>query len=468
MITETGEHNDGKTILLSEWIDNAGFGWYQSFVVLLCFLVTMFDGFDTQAIAFTGPAIAATYGVDSTGITPIVTAGVAGMALGALLFGPLGDRYGRRYAVIWATVVFAGFSLATAWANSINELILFRFLTGIGMGGATPNVLALASEFSPDKKRGIVMLLATLGLPVGAIVGAQIASVLLADGCCTAYSGVLVGWLPANFLEQSWRLIFVIGGVGPLLFAMVLWLLLPESPHFLAREGKHDRVRRQLLRLKGGAELAADSLFHLPEVAQGLGIRSLFSSGLRRNTFAIWGVYFFNWVAWFAIILWLPSALVAAGLPEADAANGTKIINGAALLFVVPLAWYIPRLPVRGVIIALLIAGVGGMGVLAGAGQQWTLVYIMIGLTGLFVGGPQICLNYLAVIIYPTAVRATGIGWAIGLGRIGTILGAAAGGPLLDQYGVRGFFLAMAVPLLLSAMAAMMVKPMNSARAGQV
>jgi AAHS family 4-hydroxybenzoate transporter-like MFS transporter len=137
---------------LTDWIDNAGFGGYQTLVVLLCFLVTMFDGFDTQAIAFTGPAVAASYGVDSTGITPIVTAGVIGMALGALMFGPLGDRFGRRRAVIWATVAFAGFSLATAWASSVNELIIFRFLTGIGMGGATPNVLALASEYSPDKK----------------------------------------------------------------------------------------------------------------------------------------------------------------------------------------------------------------------------------------------------------------------------------------------------------------------------
>ncbi|MDF1817955.1 MAG: MFS transporter [Immundisolibacteraceae bacterium] len=443
---------------LTDWIDNAGFGGYQTLVVALCFLVTMFDGFDTQAIAFTGPAVAASYGVDSTGITPIVTAGVIGMALGALMFGPLGDRFGRRRAVIWATVAFAGFSLATAWASSVNELIIFRFLTGIGMGGATPNVLALASEYSPDKKRGIVMLLSTLGLPVGAIVGAQIASVLLADGWGAGYSGGFVGWLPDLFLIETWRLIFVIGGVGPLLFVLVLWLVLPESPHYLAETGRHEQVRHRLRRLKGGALLPVGTEFLLPEKAQGAGIGALFSRGLRRNTFAIWGVYFFNWVAWFAIVLWLPSVLVAAGLAEAEAANGTKIINGAALLFVVPLAWYIPRLPVRGVIVALLIGGVVAMAVLAGAGQQWTLIYVMIGLTGLLVGGPQICLNYLAVSLYPTAVRATGIGWAIGIGRVGTILGAAGGGPLLDQFGVRGFFLAMTVPLVLSVLAAIMVK----------
>ncbi|HAC34265.1 MAG TPA: 4-hydroxybenzoate transporter, partial [Gammaproteobacteria bacterium] len=128
------EQQSAPTVVLTDWIDRSGFGWYQGVVVLLCFLVTTFDGFDTQAIAFTGPAIASTYQVDSTGITPIVTAGVVGMALGALLFGPLGDRFGRRRAVIWSTVVFGGFSLATAWATSIEQLVLFRFLTGIGMG----------------------------------------------------------------------------------------------------------------------------------------------------------------------------------------------------------------------------------------------------------------------------------------------------------------------------------------------
>ncbi len=457
------EQQSAPTVVLTDWIDRSGFGWYQGVVVLLCFLVTTFDGFDTQAIAFTGPAIALTYQVDSTGITPIVTAGVVGMALGALLFGPLGDRFGRRRAVIWSTVVFGGFSLATAWATSIEQLVLFRFLTGIGMGGATPNVLALASEFSPNKNRGIVMLLATLGLPVGAILGAQLASVLLADGCCSGYArglpGLWPGLLPDLLFIESWRLIFFIGGVGPLLFTLVLWLILPESPQHMARHQLHDRVRQTLKRLKSAQTLPAGCSFLLPEAAHSAGIKALFSASLRRNTFAIWGVYFFNWVAWFSIILWLPSVLVAGGLGEAQAANGTKIINGAALLFVLPLAWYIPRLPVRGVIISLLVLGVGAMGVLAFGGQQWTLIYVMIALVGLFVGGPQICLNYLAVSLYPTAVRATGIGWAIGIGRVGTILGAAIGGPLLDTFGVSGFYLAMAVPLLISAVAAMMVRP---------
>ena len=459
-VAEQIHNQTGDEVVLSDCIDQSGFGLYQVGVVLFCFLVTVFDGFDTQAIAFTGPAVAGYFGVDSAGLAPIITAGVVGMAFGAILFGPLGDRFGRRQAVIWATIAFGLFSLATAWAQSVDQLILFRFLTGIGMGGATPNVLALASEFSPDKKRGIVMLLATLGLPVGAIVGAQMASVILGDGCCLQ-AAEQWSFLPTMLFEDGWRMIFFIGGAAPLLFAAILYWVLPESPYFLAGRGDHERVRRQLSRINSTLDIKPSSWFSLPEAAQSSGIRELFQPHLLRNTLAIWAVYFFNWIAWFSIILWLPSVLVATGLGAAEAANGTKIINGAALLFILPLAWYIPRLPLRAVIVGLLLAGVVGMAVLAGAGQNWPLVYIMIGLTGLFVGGPQICLNYLAVKLYPTSARATGVGWAIGIGRVGTIVGAAIGGPLLVAYGAKGFYLMMIVPLVVSAIAALMVKPVD-------
>jgi len=160
---------------LPVWFDQTRFGAYQFRVVLLCFIVTAFDGFDTQAIAFTGPALAQAFGIGPRGLAPIVTAGVAGMALGAVMMGPLGDRLGRRLAVLLSTAIFGLFSLLTAHATSVEHLIVLRFLTGIGMGGAAPNVYTLASEFSPTRHRALVMLVAGLGLPVGAIVGGLVA-----------------------------------------------------------------------------------------------------------------------------------------------------------------------------------------------------------------------------------------------------------------------------------------------------
>lgn len=438
--------NDAARVDLPHWFDRARFGAYQVRVVLLCFLVTTFDGFDTQAIAFAGPALAQALGVGPRGLAPIVTAGVAGMALGAVLFGPLGDRYGRRLAVLLATGVFGAFSLATAFAGTVEHLVLLRFLTGIGMGGAAPNVYTLASEFSPARHRGLVMLLAGLGLPVGAIVGGLIAG------------AIIPAW--------GWQGVFVLGGVAPLLCLPLLWVWFPESPYYLARRDRQAALRALLARVAPAALPPAGTRFTLPEAPGRVGAAALLSPPLRRNTLAIWATYFFNWVAWFGLVLWIPSVVTAAGLPKQQAGLATVTLNGAALVFMLPLAWWLPRLAVRRVILALLAGAVLVSLLLAAAGSRWSLVFALIGLAGLFVGGPQIALNYLAVSIYPTAVRASGVGWAIGMGRVGTVVGGAAGGLVLADHGPRGFFLALTVPLLLAALAALVVRGADRAAAG--
>lgn len=437
-------------VQLPQWFDGARFGRYQVQVVLLCFLVTLFDGFDTQAIAFAGPALAQALGVGPRGLAPIVTAGVAGMALGAVLFGPVGDRHGRRAAVLLATAVFGVFSLLTAAADNVWQLIALRFLTGIGMGGAAPNVYTLASEFSPTRHRGLVMLLAGLGLPVGAIVGGLIAGL------------VIPVW--------GWQGVFVIGGVAPLLALPVLMRVFPESPYYLARRDRQAPLRSLLARVSPEAAPSGDTVFSLPEPPARVGAMALLSSELRHNTLAIWATYFFNWVAWFGLVLWIPSVLSAAGLPSEQAGLATVTLNGAALVFMLPLAWWLPRLPVRQVILCLLVGAVGisaALAITTGADNiNWLLVFAAVGLSGLLVGGPQIALNYLAVSIYPTAVRASGVGWAIGLGRLGTVAGGAAGGLVLADFGPQGFFWALLLPLSLAALAAVLVRDAGRSASG--
>lgn len=431
----------GARLDLPQWFDQIRFGGYQIRTVLLCFLVTTFDGFDTQAIAFAGPALADALGLGARGLAPIVTAGVAGMALGAITFGVAGDRYGRRAAILLATAMFGLCSLLTAFADNSAQLMLLRFLTGIGMGGAVPNVYTLASEFSPTRHRGLIMLLAGLGLPVGAILGGLIAGVIIP----------LYGW----------QGIFALGGIAPLLALPLLWRLFPESPYYLARNDQQQLLKRLLARVSPSAPPPEDAVFTLPEAPTRVGPAALLAPELRRNTLAIWATYFFNWVAWFSLVLWIPSVLHAAGLAKEQAGLATVTLNGAALIFILPLAWMLPRLAVRQVILLMLAGALVVSLLLAGAGDNWPLVFVLIALSGLFVGGPQIALNYLAVSIYPTGVRATGVGWAIGMGRLGTVVGGAAGGLVLADYGPRGFFLALALPLLLAALSAMMVRPAN-------
>lgn len=429
-------------VVLSDWLDQQRMSRFQWRGIFLCFLVTTFDGFDTQAIAFTGPAIRDSLGISASSLAPVVSAGVAGMAAGALLLGPVGDLLGRRFAVLLATAIFGCFSLATAYAESVTQLMLLRFLTGLGMGGATPNVLALASEYAPARLRGVLMLLATLGLALGAILGSIIA---------------------ANLLPTlGWRSIYLIGGLAPLACLPPLLRWLPESPYYLVQRGKTTAVQTILRAISPPNCPPQGSRYLLPEKASGIAVAQLFAADIRRNTLAIWLVYFFNWIAWFMLLLWLPAALRDAGLSMEQSALGTAIINGAALLFLIPLAIYLPRIPLKALIIGLLFGGVAVCVGLNLAGGNLAAVYVLVGLSGLTIGGPQLVLNFLAVQIYPTSARATGVGWAIGVGRLGTIVGAYIGGPILDGGGAQGFYLYLINPLLIAALAALLVKQANA------
>lgn len=225
-----------------------------------------------------------------------------------------------------------------------------------------------------------------------------------------------------------------------------------------------------LARVAPASPPASDTVFTLPEAPTQVGAAALLAPALRHNTLAIWATYLFNWVAWFGLVLWIPSVLNAAGLPKEQAGLATVTLNGAALVFMLPLAWLLPRLPVRRVILLLLAGAVlvslGLAAATAGTSANWSLVFALVGLSGLFVGGPQIALNYLAVSIYPTAVRASGVGWAIGMGRLGTVAGGAAGGLVLADYGAPGFFVALTLPLLLAGLAALLVRGADGGRSG--
>ena len=434
-------------------IDAAPLSRFQWQTFFLCFCVTLFDGFDTQAIAFTGPAIAGAFHLNPSQLTPLIVAGTLGMALGAIGLGSLGDRIGRRAAILVAVLIFALFSLATGFARSPTEILLARFFTGLGMGGAVPSVLSLVSELSPARHRGLLITGALLGLPAGAIVGGLLTSSLLP----------MVGW----------QGIYVIGGLAPLLFLPVLWFLLPESPFFLMandptlhQQTIHNLLRKLLPAVSEKELLASTS--HLPEKSTIASVKALFHPDYLRNTLAVWLTYFCNWTAWFMLILWLPTALKTGGLPAAKAAQGTVMINTPAILFCLVMAYYLPRQPVRRLLGFTLLFGllvVTSLGVLSGLDSQplgestyWLSMFCLIGAAGVGIGLPQIALNYVVLEAYPTALRATGSGWAIGMGRVGSILGAALGGLLLTRLGVAGFYFFLILPLLCAALGVWLIR----------
>lgn len=426
---------------IQQYIDAAPLSALQWQVFGLCFLVALVDGFDTQAIAYTGPAIAQAFGLaPKGGLAGILMAGTIGMMVGAMTLGPLGDRLGRRPAILGALALFGAASLATGFATSPEQIMALRFIAGLGMGGCTPVLLSLVAEYSPARSRGMVMTGILLGLPAGAMLGGLLAS----------------AWLPAI----GWQGIFILGGAVPFLLLLVALVLLPESPQYLVVRGqeKHgERIRGLLARITG--ERVGDRVaFAVPDRAEKSPVAALFAPEWRLRTIAIWATYFFNWIAWYMLLLWLPTVLTTSGLATEKAAFGTVTVNGVFIACAIPLSLAITRIDVRKVLLFMFACGIAVCLGLATAGDNWSLVFLLVGAAGFGVGGQQIALNYLIANVYPTSLRATGTGWAIGMGRVGSIIGSAIGGWCLQQGGVGGYYLALAVPLVIAALAVGLIR----------
>lgn len=422
-------------------IDNTPMGFKRWSIVVLCFVIALLDGFDTQSIAFIGPAIAEDFGLKATDMTWVITASTVGMCVGAMSLGTFGDRIGRKKTILLALALFGVFSLAGAFAQSLEQIVILRFLIGLGMGGATPALLALTAEYSPKSRRGTFMTLVLLGLPGGALLGGLVAA----------------AWLPV----LGWRGIFLVGGVLPLIMVLICMRMLSESPVFLAAKGTPtaDAEARQIMAAVSGGPVSPDAVLTTNDKAEERSsVAALFSAKYRMVTIAVFATYLLNWIAWFLLLLWMPTALKMLGLAGSQAAMGTVTVNGAFILFAIPLSIILPKVNPRKLLLVMFGAGILiaiGLGL---AGSNFALVFVLIGLAGFGIGGQQLALNYLIANAYPTQLRATATGWGIGIGRLGSIVGSALGGVILTGLGVSGYFMALAVPLVLAGLATLLVR----------
>lgn len=431
----------GVTRDIKDIIDAGSMTGRRWAVVGLCFVIALLDGFDTQSIAFIGPAIAQEFGMKPAEMTWVITASIIGMTVGAIGLGSFGDKFGRRKAILIAVFLFGLFSLMGAYATSPTQIIVLRFLIGLGMGGATPSLLALAGEYSTGSKRGMMITGVLLGLPAGAMLGGLIAA----------------SWLPL----LGWRGIFLLGGAIPLGLMIVIYFLLPESPAYLVSRKENDgqAQARKLLEQMTGQRIPAEVRLVSPaKVQRGGSIAGLFEGRYRSVTLAISAIYLFNWIAWFLLLQWLPTALTGLGLEKAQAAYGTVTVNAAFIAMALPLSSLLPKVDARKLLIFMFLVGIGTAIGLGMAGDRWPVVFTLIAMAGFGIGGQQLVLNYLIANAYPTQLRATATGWGIGIGRSGAIVGSAIGGQLLSGAGPSGYFMALAIPLALAALATLTVR----------
>ena len=296
-------------VALEPVLESASAGRLTLLVCVLTSLALVFDGFDIQAIAFAAPRIIAEWGITRADLASVLAAGLVGMGVGALTLGDFGDRFGRRRALIACMVLIAVTSVMTSRAHGLAELGWWRLLTGIGLGGALPNATALMVEFAPTRVRNLTVALTVVGVPIGGMIGSAVAEVIV----------------PAH----GWAAIFVVGAALPAILAVIMAILLPESPRYLAvQPGRRGELAGLMNRVAGATRYDGSESWFLREAqADRPGIAALFSAEFLPNTLMIWMIFFANVFATYSFFNWTPTLLTGAGLTLGTALHGSLLFN---------------------------------------------------------------------------------------------------------------------------------------------
>lgn len=400
---------------VADIVDSSKIGAFHLGIGLLCGMCLMIDGFDVQAMGYAAPALIRDWQVAGPALGPVFSAALVGILVGSLLFSTIADKIGRRPMLITATFFFSILTFLTARTNSINELLLVRFIAGVGLGGIMPNALALIGEYTPTRSRAAAMLIVGNGFNLGAALG-----------------GFMAAWLIPTF---GWRAVFYFGGSVPLIIGILMLFLLPESLQLMVLRGDSPKkIAKSLKRISPGASADEHTEFVVREEKKG-GVPAihLFSSGRAAVTILLWVVFFLNLLNLYLLSSWLPTLMSALGYTTSRAvlvgtmlqAGGT--IGGFVMALIVARAGLIPSLTVGFALAAFCIAMIGQAGASVG------LMFVVVFVAGWGILGGQNMLNTLAGSYYPTYLRSTGMGWCLGIGRFGAIVGPLFAGELIRR-----------------------------------
>jgi len=399
-------------------------------------MIVLLDGFDTAAIGFIAPSLIKEWGVTRPELGPVLTAALFGLAVGAIISGPLADRLGRKSVLVGSVLVFGIASLAAASSASLDHLTAFRFVTGVGLGAAMPNAVTLTSEFCPERRRAIVTNAMFCGFPLGAALG-----------------GFLAAWMIPQF---GWRSVLVLGGIAPLVLAAVIAVALPESVRYLVVTGKSaERIRSALRHISSA--VGSTQSFVMTEkssTAAQSGIGVVLSRSYVIGSVMLWLAYFMGLVIFYALINWMPLLFKEVGL---DTQTATLIaalfpLGGCGALV---LGWLMDRFNGNRMIAlgyALTAVSIYAVGLTA-AGSVGRLM-LLVFIAGVLMNAAQVSMPALAAAFYPTRGRATGVAWMLGIGRFGGIAGSFLVAELSRRSLSFGeIFSVVAIPGVLAAIA---------------
>lgn len=428
-------------------VDDQKIGRFNILLLIWSFLAMFADGYDISAMAFAAPELVRQWGVPRAEFGVVFSASLFGVLFGAPLLGYMGDKLGRRVAIVTGSLIFGVFTLAMMWATNLDQMTVLRFLTGIGIGGLMPNTIALNSELSPRRWRATLIVLMFTGITLG-----------------SATPGPVAGWLVP---EYGWKILFLIGGVVPLVVAACLYFVLPESVKFLAsRPTRRAELLGTARRMRPDLTIPDDTQFvvEAPAVPAGrskLALEPIFRGGLAIITPLLWMCFATTLMANYFLNNWLPLILESNGVSPKEAAIATVLYHvggaiGGLLVSVLLNKWGFAAITV---LFALAAPGIAALGL---EGISHGLLTFFCGFAGFAVLGAQFGNNACAGLIYPTEARAQGAGWALGIGRIGSIVGPLVGGALVamlsaNKITLQEMFLWASLPMAVGFIAAVLV-----------
>jgi AAHS family 4-hydroxybenzoate transporter-like MFS transporter len=430
-----GESTQGS-INVRDVIDNAPFGVYQGIVVALAVMVIMLDGYDILVLSFTAPALAKAIGRDVASFGPLFGAGFFALLVGSLIVSPFGDWWGRKGLLLVSMAVFTLFTFMPIVDPQYSHILAYRFLGGLGLAGVVPAAAAIVTEYAPKKYRGLVVNTMYSGFGLGAVLGGLAASRLI----------------PVH----GWEAGFWLGTLLPLVMLPIIALAMPESVEYLVVTGKKTaRVASILRRVDPRLSLTGSETFTMPPSPEKTGsIRDLFTAGRGYGTVLLWVILFCALLDSSLIASWINAILNRAGMPADKALLSPVAQQLGGVLGTILIGLLLDRLGARLIAITFVFAAIS-IAVTGYVVGDVGLALAVVFVGGFFLVGSQFSTQSLATVFYPVKIRSTGLGWALGIGRAGTVVGPLwAGAMLTAQWRVEDMFLVISIPPAIAIVAA--------------
>ncbi|WP_180001385.1 aromatic acid/H+ symport family MFS transporter [Acinetobacter sp. YH12255] len=419
-------------------IDEAKFTPFHWGVLIWCLLIIIFDGYDLVIYGVALPLLMQEWGLSAVQAGLLASTALFGMMFGAMTFGTLSDKLGRKKTIMMCVAIFSGFTFIGAFATSPVEFGILRFLAGLGIGGVMPNVVALMTEYAPKRIRSTLVALMFSGYAIGGMT-----------------SALLGAWLVPQF---GWKIMFLLAGI-PLLLLPVIWKYLPESLMYLTNKNQTSQAHDIIQKISPEQVITHDTQFVLNEVQKGdeAPLKALFQQGRSFSTFMFWLAFFMCLLMVYALGSWLPKLMIQAGYSLGASMIFLFALNIGGMIGAIGGGYLADRFHIKKVLTIMFLCGALAL-ILLGFNSPQFVLYTLIAVAGAATIGSQILLYTFVAQYYPSTVRSTGMGWASGIGRIGAIVGPVLTGALLTMNLPHQMnFFAIAIPGVIAALAIFLV-----------